>query len=94
MDQALEWFPVLYPLIVRDLLESEYYKQSVRAGYITPPFIWNGNVIKDLAVWLAEWMKTNTVYSSGNRHWESFDRVFSIGGVRISNTQLRNALKW
>lgn len=94
MDQALEWFPHLYPQIVRDLLESDYYQLAVRAGYITPPFIWNGRVIKDLAMWLAEWMKTNTVYGSGKRDWESFDRVFRIGGVRITNTQLSNALKW
>lgn len=94
MDQAVEWFPQLYPQVVRDLLESEYYKHAVGAGWITPRFIWNKKSIKDLAMWLANRKKTNSIDSSGNNDWVSFDRLFLIDGKRITSKQLGNAIKW
>ena len=94
MDQAVEWFPQLYPQVVRDLLESEYYKHAVGAGWITPRFTWNKKSIKDLAMWLANRKKTNSLDSSGNNDWVSFDRLFWIDGKRITSKQLGNAIKW
>lgn len=95
MDQALEWFPHLYPLVVRDLLESEDYKKAVEAGWITPRFTWNAK-IKDLAMWLANRKKSNSIDSSGHTSnvWKPFDRLFWIDGKRITAQQLSNAMKW
>lgn len=97
MDQAVEWFPELYPQFVRDLLDSDYYKQAVKGGYITPPFIWNDS-IRQLAFWLenSEMLsqpKYRTVKGRTQNDWSLVDGLFQVDGKRVTAEQLRNGRK-
>lgn len=93
MDQAVEWFPQLISAYARELLQSEYYKQAVDDGRITPPFTWNKS-IKDLAVWLSTERMTKTIGRTSNNDWKSVDGLFRINGEPVTAKQLRNAIKW
>ena len=94
MDQAVVWFPNLYPLHIRMMLADESYTKAVSFGQITPPFTWNGS-IKGLAEWLDENIFEIPEYKvSGKRHrWADFNGVFiDKDGRPISAGQLKQAL--
>lgn len=97
MDQAVAWFPALYPPFIRGLIESQYYKEAVEAGYITPPFTWNHS-IKDLALWLENskmLSKPNDINLTDRtkNNWMLVDGVFEKDGKPVTAQQLGNAIK-
>lgn len=96
MDQAVTWFPDLYPEFIRKLLASDVYKEAVVNGDITPPFIWNGT-IKELAIMLANSGLLSVIEDfklTGTRiQWSLADRVFLIKGKPVTARQLNDAFK-
>lgn len=98
MDQALTWFPELYPPFIRELLTHPDYLKAVNETHqITAGFTWNES-IKDLAGWLDDTglLSTPNGMSLSDRtsnNWMLADRVFQIDGKPVTAKQLRNAMK-
>ena len=98
MDQAVGWFPELYPEFIRALLTHPDYLKAVNDTHqITPPFTWN-ETIKDLAGWLDDTgllSRPNEMSLSDrtSNNWMLADCVFKIDGKPISAKQLRNAMR-
>lgn len=97
MDQAVTWFPELYPPFVRELLAHPDYLKAVNDTHqITPPFTWNES-LKELAEWLVDTdllsrPKTTSIGRTSN-NWMLVDRLFLVDGEPVTAKQLRNAIK-